>query len=298
MTMDIVSIIIPTYNRGKQVCNAIESAINQTYKKLDIIVIDDGSNDDTKSILERYRNQVKYFNIKRSGVSEARNYGIERCNGKYVAFLDSDDTWHKSKIKKQLDFFKKNEDFGMVLCDCYFVGKNRKSVIKSERRNDLKKDGMIIKDVLLNPTLIPSTALIKREVLDKVGWFDSNLDTAEDLDMHLRIATSYKIGLLEEALVYISTGNEGLSMLGKTYDDNIFVIERYLVNKNRYFPKRVKKKALFNVYISASKGKIWHKNVRDAVLYFGRAVSNITEVNQLKPISEAIYAFVIKLIKK
>jgi len=103
-----ISVVIPTFNRADLILKAIESVLKQTYKASEIIVIDDGSNDETKKIIENY--DIKYFYQRNSGVSSARNKGIKVAKYDWIAFLDSDDTWREDKLQKQVDFHIKNKN--------------------------------------------------------------------------------------------------------------------------------------------------------------------------------------------
>lgn len=112
----MVSIIIPTYNSGKYLLEAIESCLNQTYKNIEIIVIDDGSTDNTKYLLKNYieEGKIKYFYQQNRGRSAARNLGLEKASGEFIQFLDADDYIHHKKIEKQIKLFNKNKDIGLV----------------------------------------------------------------------------------------------------------------------------------------------------------------------------------------
>jgi glycosyltransferase involved in cell wall biosynthesis len=280
--MYLVSVIIPTYNRAHIIGNAITSAINQTYNHTEIIVIDDGSTDGTPEYVEQFGDKVKYIVQPNSGVSSARNLGIKNSTGELIAFLDSDDEWLPNKLKKQVDFLDINTDFGMVLCDCYDINSLRKKIGRSFRRNHLPNDGNILPDVLLFPSLVPSSVLVKRSVLEDVGYFDESLKTAEDLDIHLRIASKYKIGLICDPLFnYMTDHKDRLSLLSRTYDDHVFVLEKYADAHCANIDSKLIKEVLFKTYIAAANGKFWLQEWRSGFRYALKACKYTVTVHQV-----------------
>lgn len=279
--MCLVSAIIPTYNRANIVGSAISSAINQTYNHIEIIVVDDGSTDETAACVAQFGNRVRYIFKPNSGVSSARNLGIKNSTGELIAFLDSDDEWLPDKIKRQVNFLNVNPDFGMVLCDFYKVNLLRKKIGRSFRRNYLPNDGNILSDVILCPWLLPSSVLVKRTVLEDIDCFDESLKTAEDLDIHLRIASKYKIGLLCDPLFNAMSGHESLSSLPRTYDDHVFVLERFADAYRAEIGSKLIKNALFKTFIEAANGKFRLKQWRYGVYYTLKAFKYTATLDQV-----------------
>lgn len=280
-SMELVSVIIPTYNRSTCIIEAIDSVLGQSYSPIEIIVVDDGSTDNTAELINGYSNQVVYTYRENGGVSAARNHGISLAEGEFIAFLDSDDKWVADKIEKQVEWLCENSDFGMVLSDVFLVDSSTSVIEKTNRRLCLPRDGFVLEDILLRPSLIPSSVLVRRSVLQDVGVFDQELKTAEDLDLHLRIAQKYKIGLIEKPLVYVLRGADGLSQTGSTYTDHVFVLERFLeINKDKY-GREISKKALFNVYLTASNGKYWRGEICAGFSYAVSALRNSINIGQI-----------------
>ena len=118
--MPFFSVIIPTYNRSVLLKEAIDSVLNQNFKDFELFVIDDGSTDDTPEMIKECSDKLVYLKQKNSGVSSARNLGIKKCNGKYITFLDSDDSWLPGKLYEHLNFIKKNTEH----YDIYLQGIN------------------------------------------------------------------------------------------------------------------------------------------------------------------------------
>ncbi len=117
----LVSVIIPTYNRAALVVQAVQSALNQTYTNMEIIVVNDGSTDNTPEILKEYEGKIKYVYQERSERSKARNEGFRHSTGSYIAFLDSDDLWLPTKIEKQVEVLNKKADVGLVYVGGQFI---------------------------------------------------------------------------------------------------------------------------------------------------------------------------------
>jgi len=279
--MTLISVIIPTYNRASLVCKAILSAVGQTYINLEIIVVDDGSTDGTAELVATFGGRVRYISKTNGGVSSARNLGIRESSGGLIAFLDSDDQWAPDKLEKQASFLQQRPDFGMVLCDCLFIDPSGKDAELSRRRKHLPNDGYILEDVLKSPSLIPSSVLVKKSVLDDVGYFDENIKTAEDLDLHLRIASKYRIGLVTEPLVTCMRNHEGLSMESRTYEDHVHVLERFVRLNSGRINGLAANKALLETYTSAANGKFWMREWSDGIHFNARAAKYIGSFDDL-----------------
>lgn len=195
---ETVSVIIPTYNRGAWVCEAIDSVLSQTLAPCEIIVVDDGSTDDTQERLLAYGHRLTVLSQPNKGVSAARNLGIRHAKGRYIALLDSDDLWEKGKLACQIDFFRKNPD--ALICQTGEIW-----IRRGKRVNPMKKhtklSGMIFEPSLKLCLVSPSAVMIKRELFDLVGLFDESLPACEDYDLWLRIACRYPIYTTEESHV-------------------------------------------------------------------------------------------------
>lgn len=199
-----VSVIIPTYNRANLIGKAIKSVLNQTYQDFEIIVIDDGSTDNTEDVIRSFPDKrVKYIKkYKNKGISVARNIGIKVARGKYIALLDSDDEWLPEKLDKQINILKsESPEVGVVYSNALYIDENGKN-INRKLRNSKKVEGYIYEDLLgkycVGP---PSTFLIKKECFNRVGLFDDLLSGQEDWDMWIRIAKYYRFALIKIPLV-------------------------------------------------------------------------------------------------
>ena len=225
----LVSTVIPTFNRLADVVIAVRTALAQTYPSQEVIVVDDGSTDGTKDRLEaEYGQRLTILRTERLGVSGARNHGMAAARGDYLALLDSDDEWLPEKLDAQVRFLEARPDYGMVVTDVVQMDRERQAYGLLRRREAIPEDGQVLKYVLRQPALAPSSALIRRRVLDDVGPFDTSLPTAEDLDFHLRVAARWRIGVIAEPLTRAMRGHDGLSSLPRTYTDYLAVMERFM----------------------------------------------------------------------
>lgn len=194
----LASVIIPTYNRCRYVCEAIDSVLAQTYPHLEVFVIDDGSMDDTPQAMKKYGEKIKYLRQEQLGVCVARNSAIRQAKGQYISFLDDDDVWLPQKIEKDVEFLEKNKDCGFVFCGFYYFS----DVNENMGKRVLTEYEETTYDCLYNKNLIYSTSLVtmRRECLEKEGLFDENLIQSADYDLWLRVAKHCKFGAINECL--------------------------------------------------------------------------------------------------
>jgi glycosyltransferase involved in cell wall biosynthesis len=233
MSEPLITTVIPTYNRPNIVVNAVESAIAQTYPTdlHEIIVVDDGSDDpqETAAALRHFGDRVRLLRKRNGGVSSARNLGIAHARGKLIAFLDSDDVWLPEKLELQASTFHTKPDIGIVLTSFIGINAKQQTVILPQRRVHFPRDGRILNDVLLNPLMAPSTAMVRRSVFEDVGGFDESLRTAEDIDFFLRAARRTGIALVDKALVRYRVSIDSAKSLSNqpgSYDDYMTVMSR------------------------------------------------------------------------
>ena len=205
----MVSVIITTYNRRAFLKPAVLSVLNQDYKDKEIIVIDDGSTDDSFKEIEGF--PVQYIWKENGGISSARNKGIEAAGGDYIAFLDVDDLWKKKKLSTQMTVMSE-EGYDISYTDEIWMrnGKhlNQKSIHK-------KYSGFIFEQCLPLCIISPSSVLMKRDIFDVVGRFDETMSVCEDYDMWLRVTARYPVLFVEKKLIIKQGGHE--DQLSKRY---------------------------------------------------------------------------------
>lgn len=207
-----VSVIIPSFNMARFVREAVESVLNQTYADFELIVVDDGSTDDTEIVLKEFSGNIRYYKQRNGGESAARNRGIELALGEYVAFLDADDLWLPDKLKLQMEAFKSHQDIGLVGCGYSVRGSDGNTVI----RDIVRKNYPSRKDLfryLSICQIIPGSAsgvIIKKKCFSEVGGFDSSLRVGADWNMWLRIVAQYDAHFIEDILAVIrqTSGNK------------------------------------------------------------------------------------------
>lgn len=193
-----ISVIIPTYNRGWIIKEAIDSVLTQNYPDFELIVVDDGSTDDTQNILAEYKSRIRILQQDNKGVSAARNYGIDKAGGDYIAFLDSDDIWLQNKIITQVNFFK--QDPSSLICQTEEIWvRNGKRV--NPKKYHKKYSGIIFEKTLPRCLVSPSAVMIKKSLIKEVGGFDETLPACEDYDLWLRISCRYPVHLIPAPLI-------------------------------------------------------------------------------------------------
>jgi len=196
--MPKVSVIIPTYNRAHILREAIDSVLSQKYNNLELMVVDDGSTDETKEVVSWYIPRLTYIYQERQGVSAARNRGIDLARGNYLAFLDSDDLWLPNKLYLQMEFMENNPKALICYTEEIWI---RRGVRVNPMKKHKKYSGMIFEHCLPLCTISPSSALITRSLLKEIGGFDEGLKVCEDYDLWLRISARYPIYLIDTPLI-------------------------------------------------------------------------------------------------
>ena len=191
----MVSVIIPTFNRAQLVGEAVVSALGQEAVDFEVIVVDDGSTDDTRSVLAAFGAAIRPVFQPNRGVSAARNTGIRTANREWLAFLDSDDLWLPRKLRRQLDFLLERPDFKICQTEEIWLRNGRRL---NPRNYHQKPQGYCFPRLLERCLISPSAVVIHRGVFDEVGFFDESLPACEDYDLWLRIGCRHPIGLVEE----------------------------------------------------------------------------------------------------
>jgi glycosyltransferase involved in cell wall biosynthesis len=194
----LVSVIIPTYNRGWIVTEAIESVLAQDFSDYELILVDDGSDDRTPEILAAYKERITVIRQANRGVSAARNRGIAAAAGRLIAFLDSDDLWLPQKLTAQVEFFAQHPDAVICQTEERWV---RNGVRVNPKKRHLKFSGMIFERSLALCLVSPSAVMIKKALFDAVGVFDEDLPACEDYDLWLRISCRYPVDLIKTPLI-------------------------------------------------------------------------------------------------
>ena len=272
----LVSAIIPTYNRIDLLKDAINSVLNQTYKNIEIIVVNDGGSDRTEEVLQSYirQNKIKYIYQNNKGLSAARNTGIKNAKGDLIAFLDDDDTWDEIKIQLQVKKLKNNQD--AIMCTCgvkinYLYTKM--SYNNYPNIEDITFDKMLFRNYMG----ISSCILVWAKIFNEIGYYDETLPAREDYDFHIRISKHYKVTYVNKVLVnYLIHENPNKQM--NSGIERFKIANKLIYNKYNKYYKNFTKELL---------------NIRLSTIYF--QYSTICINNQLK--KQAII-FILMAIKR
>jgi len=197
----LISVVIPTYNYGHFVCETVESALAQTYTPIEVLVVDDGSTDDTQARLATYCNRIHYIHQQNRGLSAARNTGIRAARGEFVALLDSDDLWLPEKLERQVALFVHEPDAGLVATERFAIDETGKRL--DYAREHCSREGsheLTMRDLLEFPAFSPSSVLARKDALLAVGGFDEGLKAVEDMEMWVRVAARFRVLRLNATL--------------------------------------------------------------------------------------------------
>lgn len=242
-----IDVVIPVYNGEKFVLEALESAVNQTLSPSRIIVVDDGSTDNTNKIASKYAEtckiQIKIIKKQNGGLSSARNTGIKECTSEFIAFLDADDIWVKNKLEEQIKIYQTSEstNLALVYCDYAVIDINGLTQYKNYKAplDGKRMRGMVFKKLLERNQITGSGSgvLIRRQVFEDVGLFDENLRFAEDWDMWLRIADKYEVDFSTEILVHIRKHEQNMTYdPSKTLENELYFYNKWISVIDTHYP--------------------------------------------------------------
>ena len=212
-TESLVSIIIPTYNNANTICRSVDSCINQTYKNIEIIVIDDGSTDNTKEVLSRYSldGRFKYIYQENQERSAARNHGLDVARGEYIQFLDSDDEIYPTKIEKQINFLDANPEYFLVYCGVEY----KNEIGQITHTLEPKIDGNIDYKILKGNFITMHSPLFRKTDVR----FDTKINRLEDWKFWIYVVKDKEITYIDEILCDVNI-HENIH-LSKTYKINM-----------------------------------------------------------------------------
>lgn len=205
-----VSVVIATHNYARYLGAALESALTQTFRDLEVIVVDDGSTDDTPAVMAQYLRdpRVRYYRAERLGQPRAKNRGVQLAQAPLIAFLDADDVWLPAKLERQLPLFAADEDVGVVYSRRLLIDEEGWQL---EYADPPLHRGWILPRVFHNNFICFSSSVVRRSVFDAVGFFDESIGLAIDYELWLRVALHYRFDFVDEPLVKYRTGHASLS---------------------------------------------------------------------------------------
>ena len=200
-----ITVIIPTFNRAHTICRAIDSVMAQTVSADEIIIVDDGSTDDTAERIKEFYPTLEYIYQSNKGVSSARNKAILQAKNEWLAFLDDDDEWMPHKLEKQIHLLQKHPDLKLCHTEERWI---RHGVRVNQMKKHRKAGGWIYQNCLPLCAISPSSALVHKDLFDDVGLFREDLPACEDYDMWLKICSRYPVAYVEEECLIKYGGHE------------------------------------------------------------------------------------------
>lgn len=294
-----VSVIIPTYNRAGYLRESVRSALNQTYGNTEVIVVDDGSTDSTREVLEPHieSGRIRYLYQKNSGKpSVARNLGLRHASGEYICFLDSDDIRMEESIAREVDILDRYEEVGMICSDWLFFKRilsagraMERSWMTSTKYLDklpgefikLSSDDFVIfgknfiYEIFGTNFVFTSSVIIRRDLLDKAGHFDETLKIGEDCDLWLRAGEIKHLAYITDPLVYRRTHSRNITRyLERNITDDTKVLEKFM-GRRREMPDVVRERfhrRLESFYFNSGYFFFMKKNLHESRKRFFRAV--------------------------
>lgn len=266
MSDPLVSIVTPVYNGEQYLAEAIESALAQTYRNFELLIINDGSTDNSKAIITSYLNNSKihYFEQQNAGVAAARNLALRNANGKYIGFLDQDDLWLPDKLSTQIQYLETNPEIPFV--------HSRQGYIQADGTPipDYPKDwvydlhGKCFIELFKRNRIAVLTVLVRKSVIDEIGFFNEAVSRVDDYELWLRICSRYPIGFQDNKLAlyrchdtnashdYIKMEQAELKALKSFYNKNKQIFES--------IDKKIINKRFFELHTEVANGLFWQKH--------------------------------------
>jgi len=226
-----ISVIIPTLDRCELLRRALDSVLKQTKTPREIIVVDNGSKDNTHQMVTSLFSRVNYLKENKGGVSAARNKGILSAKSKWITLLDSDDVWKPEKLEKQITFHINNPKYRLIHTNEIWY---RNGEFLNQHKKHEKSGGNIFKNSLSLCCVSPSSALLKKDIFNEYGYFDESLEVCEDYDMWIRISAKEEVGYIDDPLV-IKHGGHSDQLSKKYWGMDRFRIECLEKNLNRHW---------------------------------------------------------------
>jgi glycosyltransferase involved in cell wall biosynthesis len=287
--MPAVSVIIPTCNYGDFIDDALKSVFDQTFKDFEVIVVDDGSTDDTGTRIAVYGDKIRYLYQMQKGPGSARNKGISESNGEFIAFLDADDLWYPTKLEKQIEKMRGNPRLGMVLTDNSLFDENGIYKDYVAKINYLFK-GDIVSNIFLKSGVVTPTVMVRRKALDKVGLFEESLYIAEDDNLWIRIAAEFEVDIVDESLAQIRDHRFRTMRVSEKLEESVVKNIQLLVSKyGQGVADRIKPLAAQKYYQLYFDFGYYYFSIHDK----GNARKRFLKAVVKKPVKPITYAYIL-----
>lgn len=271
----LVTVVITCYNYASYIEGCINSILDQRYKDFEIVVVNDGSTDNTDEVISGFLSnpRIKYIKQSNAGQANAKNTGIKHSEGKYIAFLDADDLWDETKLEKQIPLFE-NPRVGVVFSKARYIDENG-----NELEFELSGEYLIprsgrVSNYLIFDNFVPfSSSVVRRECFEKVGFFDESLKMGIDWDLWLRISVYYEFDFVDEPLLIYRIGHSG--QMSKNLEVRLQcsdkIMERFIKENKKLFSASLVRKALHYSY--CNRGNFyWSLDAKRSLYFFLRAV--------------------------
>lgn len=233
-----VSVIITTYNRDEYILETVNSILSQDYEDFELIIVDDGSTDDTRDKIKLIEDsRMKYFYKRNGGQNSARNFGLHVALGEYVSFIDSDDLWHQEKLSSHVAILDERKDISVVYSGTALINEYSSTIGKKQILNysGMVLDKMLMKNFLYNG----SNAVFRKSCIEKTGYFDESIKRMTDWEFYLRLALYFKFHCVNKYLLLYRVHSFNMSQDYKSYKKNSFKILAKIF-KNKDMPREYK----------------------------------------------------------
>jgi len=293
LKMAKVSVIIPVYNASRFIGETIKSVLSQTYKDFEIIVVDDGSTDNSADIVKSFGDKkIILIKQKNRGVSAARNTGIKASTGKFIALLDHDDLWLPEKLEKQIPLLEKNPDVALVYSDVCYIDARGNPVSWMLKQFEPHR-GYVLKELFITDFIPCLTAVFRKDVIEKIGFFNERYRYAEEYELFLRMARFFQFDFVDEVLACYRVHQNNLSRnIIQSYLENIEILEHFYhsvpeVKKFEY----VARKRIANMYfITGRRFQVEERNRTQAIKMFRKSLNyNSTSMKSILGLLTAFF---------
>ena len=273
----LVSVVVTCYNYGRYLKDCLDSILAQTYKNIEIMVVDDGSTDNTAEVSKAFTKlpNLKYIHQRNAGQSHAKNVGIKNSTGEYIAFLDADDRWCPEKLKKQMSCFD-NPDIGVVYCRAKYLDENDREFAYDMTAKYLQpRRGRVTEWLIFDNFVQFSSSVVRQECFKRFGTFDETLKMGIDWDLWLRISTAYQFEYVDERLFFYRMGHSG--QMSKNMDErnrcSDLIMKKFLASYPGAVSSAIIRKA--NAVTCCGRGEYFRTiDQKKSTLYFLDAIRN------------------------
>jgi len=227
----IISIIVSIYNSDKTLSTMIDSVLNQTYKEFELILINDGSTDNSLDIIKEFAKKdirIVIIDKKNSGLTKSLNIGLKKANGKYIARIDADDIWYPTKLEKQVEFLEQNQDYTLIGTAYNEIDDNGKIIYKKQRIPLLITDEEIRENIVKFNPFFHSSVMFRKKVLETIGFYNEEFKYTQDYEYWVRIMSKYKVTNIDEVLASRRYSDDMIS-IKKEKEQRMYAIKAKLL---------------------------------------------------------------------